>query len=312
MTRDPETPNRSVHSPLVLSYDGLEPDDELMDWVSTGLASGVVIFKENATDETRLAAAIARIRGVASGRFHVMIDEEGGRVRRLPDAPASMPFLRTMESESPDAVAGAYRRVAERLLPLGIDTLLAPVADVGDPAGAWLRDRTYSDDPRRTAAMLHAVIPAIQKTGIHACAKHFPGMRAVTIDPHTDVATDPTRPSAWEAIDAIPFRTAILAGVHMIMVSHQIMMGFDATRPACLSPLIIRVLLRERLGFAGLVLTDDLAMGAISKKYPIDQAVRAAVEAGADLVLVCRNRELQRRAVAWQCERQNLQTEARV
>lgn len=286
-------------SPLVVSYDHADPDSELLDWINDGAVSGVVIFRENAPTDSHIEDAVSRMRSRANGRFFVMIDEEGGRVRRLPDSAVSMPALRDLEHNTPEQVADAYRRVARRLKSLGIDTLLAPVADIGDPMSPWLRDRTYSDDPAIVASMLHTVIPAIEREGICATAKHFPGSRAVTVDPHGGAATDPTPPSTWEKIDAGPFRAAISAGVSMIMVGHQIMMGFDATRPACLSPLMIRVLLRERLGFNGLVLTDDLAMGAISGRHPIEQAVGAAYDAGANLILICKNRTLQRRAVTY-------------
>jgi len=217
----------------------------------------------------------------------------------LPDGPASMESLRSYRAESLQALSVAYGRVADRLVNLGIDTLLAPVVDVGAAESEWLHDRTFSDDPSQVAAMAHAVVPAIQSHRVAACAKHFPGTRAVKADPHHGVAIDPTPLSEWDRLDAAPFRAAIAASVQMIMIGHQRMIGFDATRPASMSPLIATVLLRERLGFHGLILTDDLAMGAVAKQYSIEDAVRASFLAGCNLILVCRDRLLQRRAVAF-------------
>jgi beta-N-acetylhexosaminidase len=286
-------------SPLVVSYDGAEPDPELLEWVTVGLVSGVVLFRENAPTERELAAAIPRLRSAAPGRFYVMIDEEGGRVRRLPDSATSMASLRSYSGRDPQDVALEYAATAIRLSGLGIDTLLAPVVDLG--GAEWLRDRTFSDDPQRVADLARAVIPAIQEEKVAACAKHFPGMRAVAADPHANKSYDATPPSEWEKADAVPFRAAVTSGVRMVLVGHQHVMGFDPMHPACLSPLIVQVLLRERLGFAGLVLTDDLAMGAIAENIPIEDAVRDARMAGCNLILVCRNRALQRRSVAaWQ------------
>jgi beta-N-acetylhexosaminidase len=294
---------RSMPSGLVLSYDGVEPDAEFLEWLAAGLVAGVVLFQKNVRSDDHLRSAVASLRGTSPKPIRIMVDEEGGRVRRLPDAPVSMDALRSYQSRPPEVVAAAYGRVAARLVDLGIDTLLAPVVDVGAAESAWLRDRTYSDEPSKVASMARVVVPAVQNRGVAACAKHFPGTRAVRADPHQGVAVDPTPLSEWEQFDAPPFRAAILAGVQMVMVGHQRMMGFDATRPACMSPLITTVLLRERLGFQGLILTDDLAMGAIAKHYPIEDAVRASLAAGCDLVLVCQERILQRRAVAYWRER---------
>jgi len=233
-----------------------------------------------------------------------MIDEEGGRVRRLPVTDESMPDLRSYASAGPDRIAADYTEVANRLKRLGIDTLLAPVVDMGKVNSEWLRSRTISDDPEDVAAMARAVIPAIQRCGINACAKHFPGMRAVADDPHLGRAVDSTPPSEWDKLDAVPFRAAVTAGVRMVMVGHQLVMGFDPFLPACLSPAIINMLLRQRIGFGGVVLSDDLAMGAIADHFPIEQAVEKALTAGCNLVLICRNRDLQRRAVLfWQEKR---------
>jgi beta-N-acetylhexosaminidase len=129
-------------------------------------------------------------------------------------------------------------------------------------------------------------------------------MRAVAADPHHGRSVDATPPSEWDRWDAVPFRAAVTAGVRMVMVGHQLVMGFDPMLPACLSPVIVGMLLRQRMGFGGVVLTDDLAMGAIADHFPIERAVGLALTAGCNLVLICRNRELQRRAVAfWQEKR---------
>ena len=288
-------------SPLIFSYKGLEPDAEFRDWVAAGLVGGVVIFKDNATSESQLRQAIGILRGLAPEKFRVMIDEEGGRVRRLPDSSASMGDLRTYQADEASMVASAYVRVADRLRGLGIDTLLAPVVDLGRPDVNWLRSRTFADGPDEVALMARTMIPAVQQRGIDCCAKHFPGSRGAGSDPHTGPVDDMTAPSLWEAADAVSFRAAIAAGVRMVMVGHQRLSGFDPMRPACLSPVIVNVLLRQRLGFSGLVLTDDLSMGAIVQKYPIEEAVTAALAAGCNMVLVCNDRALQRRALSsWQ------------
>lgn len=287
----------SLRTPLVLSYKGLTPDPELMDWVRSGLLSGIVLFRDNCTDETVLRAAIDSLRQVSPHDLYIMIDEEGGRVRRLPDAPSSMVDLCWYEGRPANEVADAYVKVALRLKSLGIDTLLAPVVDIGNDGAEWLNSRTISHDPIRVAEMAKVVIPAIQNEGIHACAKHFPGTGRVTLDPHHGPVICSIDANEWERHERVPFEAAVTASVDMILVGHQITEGFGETLPACLSPAVSRTLLKQDLGFRGLTLTDDMGMGAISRMFPIEEAVGRAVDAGCDLVLICNDRDAQRRSV---------------
>jgi beta-N-acetylhexosaminidase len=227
-----------------------------------------------------------------------MIDEEGGRVRRLPDDPSSMNDLRDFEAGSLSVLADAYRTVANRLRSLDIDTLLAPVVDIGNEGAEWLNSRTISHNPDRVAEMAKVVIPAIQSAGIQACAKHFPGTGRVTLDPHHGPVTCGINAGEWESLERAPFDAAIAAQGSMILVGHQIMEGFGETLPACLTPAIPKFLLRRHLGYQGLILTDDLGMGAIATAFPIEESVDMALKAGCDLVLICNNREAQRSAIA--------------
>ena len=287
-------------SPLVFSYKGIIPDAELMSWAREGMLGGIVIFRDNTVNETALRRGIEAVQEAAPRPLRTMLDEEGGRVRRLLDSPVSMPDLRTMKDGGPEAVANAYARVARRLQTLGIDTLLAPVADVGAPGAEWLNSRTYSDDPHEVASMVHHAVGAIQSQGIASCAKHFPGSGSVRHDPHLGTARDETSRTRWDLHDAIPFRAAVATGVEMIMVGHQESAAFDDCRPADLSANVIRRVLREGLGFGGLVLSDDLSMGAIARAFPIEVSLNAALDAGCDLVVVCNDRVTQRRALsAW-------------
>lgn len=287
----------SYDSPLILSYQGTMPDAELLQWVRQGLVAGVVLFRDNCVDEALLRGSIAHLRSVSPRRLRVMIDEEGGRVRRLSDAAVSMRDLRDYADTPPHQVADAYRDVAERLVDLGIDTLLAPVVDVGDPGADWLNSRTFSNESARVAEMATAVIPAIEICGVHACAKHFPGSGRVRMDPHHGPAASAVTPAQFDTHERIPFEAAIAAGVRLILVGHQIMTGFNDNVPACLSRRIVTDLLRGQLAFNGAILTDDLAMGAIARSYPISDAVTRALEAGCQLLLVCNDREAQRAAV---------------
>jgi beta-N-acetylhexosaminidase len=227
-----------------------------------------------------------------------MIDEEGGRVRRLPPAISPMQSIAAYGRENGAVRAAAdYAAVCVKLAALGIDTLLAPVVDVRSAQNSWLADRTFSDQPQAVSDFARQVVPAIQRAGLAACAKHFPGLAGVRSDLHHHkfIVEDSTR--EIESRDLPPFRSAIETGVEMIMVSHAVYTAFDAARPAVFSPVIIGGILRKRLGFTGLVLSDDLAMRAVAEMGPIEKAVEQAAQSGCNLLLICNDRALQRRAV---------------
>lgn len=288
---------RRPATPLVLSYKGLDPDDQLLGWLRDGVVGGIVLFRDNCADERALRDAIVAMRSASPHAIYVMIDEEGGRVRRLGDAPASMRDLRSYEHSPSAELAGAYTSVVRRLKSLDIDTLLAPVVDIGDESAEWLNSRTISHNPARVAEMARAVIPAMQAEGVHACAKHFPGTGRVKLDPHHGPVTCAINVGEWESHERGPFDAAVAAQVDMILVGHQVMEGFGETLPACLTPAIPKFLLRRHLGFQGLILTDDLGMGAIATMFPIEESVDLALKAGCDLVLICNNRDAQRGAI---------------
>ena len=289
---------------LVLSFPGPEPDTELQEWICSGIVAGVVLFADNFVSTSQMIETNTRLRAWGGESFCIMIDEEGGRVRRLPPAISPMLALSTygIKGETTRA-ASDYAAVSRTLLGLGITTLLAPVVDVRSAQNAWLADRTFSDHPAAVADFTAHAVRAIQQTGLAACAKHFPGLGGVRDDLHRHQFVVEDSAQTIQERDLPPFRAAVTAGVKMVMVSHAVYHALDPTRQAVFSPLIVNDLLRRRLGFSGVALSDDLAMGAITSSMPIESAVERALEAGCDLVLVCRDRPLQRRAAKFLFDR---------
>jgi beta-N-acetylhexosaminidase len=283
---------------LVLSYQGPAPDRELLDWIAAGRVGGVVLFADNCAFPAQLAAAIAQLKQAGPPSLQVMIDEEGGRVRRLPEALSPMPALAHYgAADAAPAAARDYAAVCRTLIKLGVTTLLAPVLDVGTKHNTWLAQRTFSETPQAVAEAARLIIPAVQDTGCAACAKHFPGLGGVADDLHGQQFVVDDSLELIEQRDLLPFQAAIAAGVHSIMVSHAIYTSLDAQYPAVFSPSIIGGLLRRRLGFAGEIISDDLAMGAIGQTLPIEKAIELAMRAGCDRLLICNDRSLQRRAI---------------
>jgi beta-N-acetylhexosaminidase len=283
---------------LVLSYKGPEPDSELREWIVAGLVGGIVLFADNFISRSQLADSITRLKECCPQTLCVMIDEEGGPVRRLPESVSPMPAVSSYGKNANAAgAAGDYALVGRMLSDMGIDTLLAPVLDVRTAHNRWLAERVFSDNPWEVADFARHTVKAVRDAGLSACAKHFPGLGGVADDLHHRqfVVNDPG--SVIEDRDLPPFHAAIDAGVEKIMISHAVYEHLDPGRPAVFSPLIIGELLTRRLGFAGEVLSDDLTMGAIKESMPIEKAIELSLVAGCDQVLVCNDRSLQRRAV---------------
>ena len=283
---------------LALSFAGPEPDLELLEWIKAGYVAGVVLFSDNFVSPFQLTDAIALLQETSDQPLRVMIDEEGGRVRRLPESISPMPDLSSYGKNNNAAGAATdYAAICRTLAGMGINTLLAPVADVRARHNEWLADRIYCDNPHQVADFIAQAVCAIRQTSLATCAKHFPGLGGVHLDLHHDHFVVEDSAQTIEERDLVPFRAAIDAGVDMVMVSHATYQTLDPTRPAVFSPVIINNLLKKHLGFSGMVLSDDLAMGAVSRLVPIEKATEQALHAGCDILLICHDRPHQRRAI---------------
>ena len=182
------------------------------------------------------------------------------------------------------------RTEAEELRRLGVHVNLAPCVDVLEPDGdPIIGDRSYGTDPRRVSQFATARIRGLQAAGVAACAKHFPGLGAVPRDPHKTLPTIHLDWPSMEQRHLPPFTESIAAGVAMVMSSHVCYpgLGEPPDRPATFSPTLIRDHLRKRLQFAGLILTDDLEMGALAAFGDMGELAIRATEAGHDLLLIC-------------------------
>jgi beta-N-acetylhexosaminidase len=192
-----------------------------------------------------------------------------------------------------DAVAAVARQgavEAQELARAGVHANLAPCVDVlAEGSDPIIGDRSYGADAGLVSRLAVARIRGLQSHGVAACAKHFPGLGAVPRDPHKTLPTVALAREEMERIHWAPFRAAIEAGVALVMSSHVCYpgLGEPPQRPATFSPTLIRDLLRRQLGFPGLILTDDLLMGAIRTRYGLGEAAVLAAEAGHDLLLVC-------------------------
>jgi beta-N-acetylhexosaminidase len=224
----------------------------------------------------------------------IAIDQEGGSVTRLPPPFTQFPDARVLaESENPENALGDFARVCSReLRDIGVNYNLAPVLDVCDAGKEYFMEkRSLGGDPEVVGKLSTHVIGEMQARGIAACAKHFPGLGAAVVDPHLELPYVPKTEPDIRAQDILPFQQAVAAGVASIMTSHTIYHHLDPDNPATLSKKILTGLLRIELGYDGVIITDDLEMGAIENEGDLGEAALQAFAAGADLLLICQSHE---------------------
>jgi beta-N-acetylhexosaminidase len=256
------------------------------DWVRRELAAGlggVVLFSWNVTDRAQLAALTAAIRAERPEAL-IGIDEEGGDVTRL-EARTGSSYPGNLALGAVDDVALTERVAAAiggELAAAGVNLDLAPVADVNsDERNPIIGVRSFGSEPALVARHTAAFVTGLQAVGVAACAKHFPGHGSTRADSHLELPTIDVDRETLVARELVPFRAAIEAGVQSIMTAHIRVPAIDEL-PATLSRAHLTGLLREELGFEGMVITDALEMGAVSGTVGVEEGAVLAIAAGAD------------------------------
>jgi beta-N-acetylhexosaminidase len=256
---------------------------------------GVILMGRNIGPPDQTRTTIAELQALATAKglppLFVTVDQEGGRVQRLgpPNYP-KRPSARQIGADgSPDIARAAAHALGKELRGLGFNGDFAPVLDVNNnPRNPVIGDRSYSDDPSVVAALGAAAVRGFQEdAGIWACGKHFPGHGDTETDSHHALPRIPHDRARLDTVELGPFRAAIDAGLAAVMTSHILFPALDPTLPATLSPAILTGLLREELGFEGLIVTDDLEMKGVADGWGAPEAAVLAVLAGADILLCC-------------------------
>jgi beta-N-acetylhexosaminidase len=281
---------------VIYSYQGLTPPAGLLRLIRHGEAAGVIFFAANISSLAQIGAVIGELDRADASKLNpvrspllLMTDQEGGVVRRLPGAPV-LSEKQIGESADPAAeAAAAGSGAAANLHGVGMNVNLAPVLDVYRRAGNFIDQfgRSYSKYRRVVSQLGADFIRAQQLGGVAATAKHFPGLGAAATKQDTDVRPVTLRLSKTTIrnVDELPYRAPIRTGVKLVMASWAVYPALDPTRPAGLSSTIIQGELRQRLGFAGVTITDALEAGALGAFGTISQRGVLAAQAGMDLLL---------------------------
>jgi beta-N-acetylhexosaminidase len=265
---------------------------------------GVILFKRNIEDPLQVATLCNDLQKTALKYngipLFLAVDQEGGRVARLRE-----PFTRFPGNgaigQGPDShdMAVRFGRVtAMEMRLVGLNMDMAPVLDVQKgPVDPHLQGRMFGEDPGLVGRLGRIVIKALQENGVMAVGKHFPGLGRARLDPHEHLPTIETNINEIETLNLPPFKDAIGEKVSAIMTSHAVYPELDPHLPATLSHAILTELLRKRLGFQGLIITDDLEMGAIKKEIGVPDGAVRAFEAGNDILLICEDQGLVRESM---------------
>ena len=278
---------------LIRDIEGTELTDTDRRRLSHPACAGVILFARNYRNKRQLSRLTRDIHALRSPPLLIAVDQEGGRVRRFRDGFLALPPMRRfgeLYDQDPAAAlqaveAGGWLMAAE-CLSVGVDFSFAPVLDLDYGDSDVIGDRAFHAAPEAVSALAGAWVRGMRQAGMAATGKHFPGHGCVAADSHKELPDDARSLADIRASDLRPFSAMIQAGVEGVMPGHVLYSRID-DRPAGFSPFWLQTILRQELGFGGIIFSDDLSMaGASTAGGPADRA-RAALDAGCDLLLVC-------------------------
>ncbi len=252
---------------------------------------GVILFARNVESPEQVAdLAVDTQRLARQLPLWFSVDQEGGRVARLRRPFTEWPPMAALGRSGDDQLTRRFAEaLAAELTAVGVSLDYAPVLDVlTNPSNPAIGDRALADRADVVARLGAIIVKTLQAAGVAACGKHFPGHGDTSADSHDELPVIEHAPDRLRAVEFVPFRAAIEAGVAAIITAHVLVPSLDAGHPASLSRVINTDLLRHELNYRGLILTDDMEMSAITNAYDLGDACVQAVAAGCDGVLVCR------------------------
>ncbi len=283
---------------LVVGFEGLFPPDYILDWLEEGKAGGIILFSRNIDSPEQVYRLSKRLHQASSRLLMIAIDQEGGTVARLREGFSESPGAMALGSADSEELAEEVSTVLGReMRALGINWNLAPALDLtNDIRNPSIGTRSLGSNPKKVARLGAAEVRGVQKVGVAASGKHFPGKAKTPVDPHVELpVVESSLDNLWDT-DLLPFRTAINEGLASIMITHVQFKELDQDYPSTLSEIIIEDLLRRNLGFNGLITTDCMEMKAMTDHYgPGESAVLAAI-AGANMIIFSHTREYQEEA----------------
>jgi len=295
---------RRVGQRFMVGFEGLTVSPDARTLVREFGVGHVILFARNVDGPEQVAELVRELQGVARDAGHdtpllVAVDQEGGRVARLREPWTVWPPARALgRTASEDTARQVGAALGAELKACGIRFDLAPCVDVDtNPQNPVIGDRSFGEDPGLVGRLGAAMIRGLQDGGVAACAKHFPGHGDTELDSHHNLPVLAHSRSRLEDVELVPFRAALEADVSAVLTAHVLFPELDEDRPASLSPALTSGLLREDLGFGGVVVTDDMDMKAVADRWAPGPAAVLAAQAGADVLAYCRSPDAQVEAI---------------
>jgi len=290
--------HRAVARMFCIGFDGYTVPPHVQSMIERGIG-GVALFKRNVESPTQFARLCADLKQRAGRPFIVCVDQEGGRVLRLRDSFTEIPSMRDVGRAGSENLACQIGRVlARELRAVNGDLNFAPVLDVDtNPNNPVIADRSLGAEPALVSRLGVALIRGLQDEGVAACGKHFPGHGDTGQDSHYELPRLPHGMDRLLRVELPPFRAAIAAGVASIMTAHVVIEAVDPKYPATMSREFLQEVLRDQLGFGGVIISDDMEMKAIVNSFGWEEAIIQSAAAGVDLFMVCHEPERQESAI---------------
>ena len=293
---DNMTLDEKIGQMITVGIDGYTINDKTKELIQDKKVGGVILFKNNVSDSNQLLELINNIKDINSTNktpIFISVDQEGGRVNRLPKEIKQLPSSEVIGKKNDNNLAyDIGKDMGYALKNFGFNMDFAPVLDINsNPNNTVIGDRAFSSDKDVVANLGVSEIKGFESSNIIPVAKHFPGHGDTSTDSHYALPVINKTLDELQSVEFVPFKKAIEENVPAVMVSHILMPKIDDTNPASMSKTIITDILRKDLKFDGLVVTDDMTMGAVTNDLDISTACINSINAGADLLLICHGYE---------------------
>ena len=283
---------------IMAGFEGTTLNSETEDLIRKHHVGGLILFSRNYKNPEQLYNLIRDLQDVAASTstglpLFISVDQEGGRVARLTEPFTKYPPLCCVGNAGSEDLAYRFgQALAVELADVGINMDYAPVLDVHtNPDNPIIGDRAIASDPETVARLANSFIKGFRDKRMIPVGKHFPGHGDTHVDSHLDLPTVKRDATTLEAVELVPFRDTIAQGLEVIMTAHVIYTAWDAKNTATFSKIILQDILRKKLGFEGIIMSDDLEMKAVEKYFPFDAFPRMGIEAGLDMFLICNSVE---------------------
>ncbi|HEU5140184.1 MAG TPA: beta-N-acetylhexosaminidase [Bacillales bacterium] len=285
---------------VMVGVNGTQPGSHAKSLIRDYHVGGIILYGKNIETTNQTVKYLNQLKSINAKAdnplpLFLSVDQEGGRVERMPDAIKELPSQGKVGNTGDPGFARQFGNlIGTELSAFGFNMDFAPVLDViRDPESSVIGDRSFGSDPQLVSKLGVAEMKGISSRNVIPVVKHFPGYGEVSTNAHTGLPVARIGLDKLQNVDWVPYKQVIANGADVVMVTHILLPKLDTDYPASMSKKVITGMLRDKLGFDGVVITDDMTMGAIKENYEIDQAAVRAVNGGADIVLVAFNYEQQ-------------------